>query len=55
MDKRPPTLRQRGQGVVEYGLILGMTALVTVVSLVFFGGALAAALSLLGAAIDSSS
>ena len=46
---------QRGQGLVEYGLILGLTALVTVVCLVFFGGALATALSLIGAAIDSSS
>ena len=44
-----------GQGVVEYGLILGLTALVTIVALVFFGGALAAALSLIGQAIDSSS
>jgi Flp pilus assembly pilin Flp len=44
-----------GQGLVEYGLILGLGALVTVIALVFFGGALAAALSLLGQAIDSSS
>jgi Flp pilus assembly pilin Flp len=50
-----PSLRERGQGVVEYGLILGLTALVTITSLVFFGGVLATALSLLGAAIDSSS
>jgi Flp pilus assembly pilin Flp len=47
--------RELGQGLVEYGLILGLTALVTVVSLVFCGGVLAAALSLLGQAIDSSS
>ena len=39
---------------MEYGLILGLTALVTVVALVFFGGALATALSLIGQAIDSS-
>ena len=45
----------QGQGVVEYGLLLGLTALVTVVALVFFGGALATALSLIGQAIDSSS
>jgi Flp pilus assembly pilin Flp len=44
-----------GQGLVEYGLILGLAALVTVIALVFFGGALATALSLLGQAIDSSS
>ena len=43
-----------GQGLVEYGLILGLAALVTVIALVFFGGAIAAALSLLGDAIDSS-
>jgi Flp pilus assembly pilin Flp len=49
-DPRP----DRGQGLVEYGLILGLAALVTVIALVFFGGALAAALSLLGQAIDSS-
>ena len=39
---------------MEYGLILGLGALVAVVALVFFGDALAAALSLLGDAIDSS-
>jgi len=44
----------RGQGLVEFGLILGLAALVTVVALVFFGGAVALALSLLGQAIDSS-
>ena len=43
-----------GQGLVEYGLILGLAALVTVIALVFFGGAIATALSLLGDAIDSS-
>ena len=44
-----------GQGLVEYGLILGLAAVVTVVSLVFFGGVVALALSLLGQAIDASS
>jgi Flp pilus assembly pilin Flp len=43
-----------GQGLVEYALILGLGALVTIIALVFFGGALATALSLLGQAIDSS-
>ena len=52
--RRLQGLGARGQGVVEYGLILGLTALVTVVALVFFGGALATALSLIGQAIDSS-
>ena len=45
---------EAGQGLVEYGLILALGALVTVIALVFFGGALATALSLLGQAIDSS-
>ncbi len=45
---------QLGQGLVEYGLILLLGALVTIIALVFFGGALATALSLLGQAIDSS-
>jgi Flp pilus assembly pilin Flp len=43
-----------GQGLVEYTLILGLGALVAVIALVFFGGALATALSLLGQAIESS-
>ena len=47
--------RDAGQGLVEYGLILGLGALVTVIALVIFGGALAAALSLLGQAVDSAS
>ena len=51
----PASTGDAGQGLVEYGLILGLAALVTVISLVFFSGALAAALSLLGQAIDSSS
>lgn len=50
-----PQRAQTGQGLVEYGLILGLAALVTIVALLFFGGALAAALSILGQAIDSSS
>ena len=49
---RPHTSSERGQGIVEYGLILGLIAVVAVVALVFFGDALAAALSLLGGAID---
>ena len=45
---------QAGQGLVEYGLILGLAAMVTVVAFVFFGGALATALSLIGQSIDAS-
>ena len=45
--------RMRGQGLVEYGLILALTAVFTVVILVVFGGTLADFLSLVGDAIDS--
>ena len=41
-----------GQGIVEYGLILGLTAALTVLWLVVFGGAIADALTLIGEAID---
>ena len=42
-----------GQGVVEYGLILSLSALFAVVVLVFFGGTLSAVLQAVGDAIDS--
>ena len=42
-----------GQGIVEYGLILSLSALLTVVLLVFFGGTLSAVLQAVGDAIDS--
>jgi Flp pilus assembly pilin Flp len=48
-----PRRSSRGQGVVEYGLILSGTALVTVVTLVFLGPVLAGVLSLIGEAIDA--
>ncbi len=48
---REPALRfpgarrpARGQGLVEYGLILGILVLVCVIALVFFGDQLAAIL-----------
>ena len=43
----------RGQGIVEYGLILALTAALTAVILGVFGGALADVLAAIGAAIDS--
>jgi Flp pilus assembly pilin Flp len=49
-----PEQRDAGQGLVEFGLIVGLAALVTLVALLFFGDALAFALSLLGQAIDAS-
>ena len=42
-----------GQGVVEYGLILVLTAVFTVVILGVFGGAVSDVLSLIANAIDA--
>ena len=44
---------QTGQGIVEYGLILGLSAVVTIVVLVFLGGTLADVLDVIGRAIDA--
>ncbi len=41
-----------GQGLVEYGLILGLSAILALVILVFFGQAVSDALQLVGNAID---
>ena len=43
----------RGQGLVEYGLILALTAMFTVVILVVFGGTLAEVLDAIGDAIEA--
>ena len=45
--------RRAGQGLVEYGLILGLTALFTVLILVVFGGTLSDLLIAIGNAIDA--
>ena len=45
-------LTDRGQGLVEYGLILGLTVLLTVIWLTVFGGAVGDALAAIGVAID---
>ena len=50
VPRRP---RASGQGVVEYGLILGGSALVTAVTLVFLGPVLAEILGLIGELIDA--
>jgi Flp pilus assembly pilin Flp len=42
-----------GQGLVEYGLILALTAVLTVIWLVVFGGAISDALAAIGGAIDA--
>jgi Flp pilus assembly pilin Flp len=44
---------QRGQGVVEYGLIMSLSAALAVILLVFFGGTLSAVLNAVGDAIDA--
>jgi Flp pilus assembly pilin Flp len=41
-----------GQGLVEYGLILALTVVLTIVWLTVFGGAVADALAAIGVAID---
>lgn len=47
--------REAGQGIVEYGLILSLSALLAVVMLVFFGGTLSAVLEAIGEAIEQAS
>lgn len=42
----------RGQGIVEYGLILALTSALTVVWFVVFGGAIADTLAAIAQAID---
>ena len=45
----------RGQGVVEYGLILSLSAALAVILLVVFGGTLSIVLKAVGDAIDAAS
>ena len=51
--QRAPQLPERGQGVVEYGLILTLTAAFTAIILGVFGGTLSDVLRLIGEAIDT--
>jgi Flp pilus assembly pilin Flp len=46
---------ERGQGVVEYGLILSLSAGLAALLLVVFGGTLSAVLQAVGDAIDAAS
>ena len=46
---------ERGQGLVEYGLILALSATVASVVLLFFGGTLSAVLEAIGQAIEAAS
>ena len=43
----------RGQGIVEYGLILALTSLFTLLILGVFGGTVADILAIIGNAIDA--
>jgi Flp pilus assembly pilin Flp len=45
--------RPRGQGLVEYGLILALTVLFTVIILGVFGSTVADVLGAIGTAIDT--
>ena len=45
--------RGQGQGIVEYGLILALTAAMTALILGAFGGTLADVLAAIGGAIDA--
>ena len=45
------TQASRGQGLVEYALILALIAIVAIVALIFLGNAVASALSQLGQSI----
>jgi Flp pilus assembly pilin Flp len=48
-------LAHGGQGVVEYGLILSLSAGLAVILLVFFGGTVSVILNAVGDAIDAAS
>jgi Flp pilus assembly pilin Flp len=54
VSRAPRAIENRGagQGLVEYALILGLSALLAVVILVFFGSSVSAALEIIGHAID---
>ena len=45
------TARERGQGLVEYGLIIALVAVLAIAGLVIFGPAIAALLSNLGGSV----
>jgi hypothetical protein len=45
-------IARRGQGIVEYGLMLSLMVIVAGVILIVFGGTLAEVLSVIGSAID---
>jgi Flp pilus assembly pilin Flp len=48
---RRPRLDETGQGLIEYGLILAIMAVVCVISLLFFSDQLSTLLSLVASAV----
>lgn len=55
LERRSDRFDRVAQGLVEYGLILALSALVAVIVLVFFGGTLSAVLEAIGEAIEGAS
>jgi Flp pilus assembly pilin Flp len=53
VSRSAPPLPERGQGLVEYGLILSLTTAFTAIILGVFGGTLADVLRFIGQAIDT--
>ncbi|TMC62280.1 MAG: Flp family type IVb pilin [Chloroflexi bacterium] len=53
--RETPAHPQSGQGIVEYALIFALSAVVTIVVLVFLGPTLADVLEVIGKAIDAAS
>ena len=49
----PPAREAAGQGLVEYGLILGLSAALAVVVLVFMGGPLGDVIDTIARTIDA--
>ncbi len=48
-----PLLEDLGQGLVEYGLILSLMAVVAVLTLVFFGSEVSVVLDIIARAVDT--
>ena len=48
-----PNDPERGQGLAEYALILGLIAIVAILSLIFLGDSLADLMSVIGTTIDN--
>jgi pilus assembly protein Flp/PilA len=46
-----PVSRDRGQGLVEYGLIIALVAVLAIAGLIIFGPAVSALLSKLGGSV----